>query len=141
MDALWKYFKNDHFAERCGIELLEISPGYARARMPLREDHWNGLGFVQGGAIFTSPISPLPPHPIRMAPWPSASLSITSRKPPRRASDPEAKDGLAQYNWALTCGSQRRQGDLVASFQWMVTERKSDPNFNTLSRMGARPLP
>ena len=46
-------FANDRFAARCGIELLAVSPGQARARMSLRPDHLNGLGSVQGGAIFT----------------------------------------------------------------------------------------
>jgi acyl-CoA thioesterase len=52
--TLRRYFKNDRFAARANIELLEVSPGYARAKMPLNEQHHlNGYGTVQGGAIFT----------------------------------------------------------------------------------------
>jgi acyl-CoA thioesterase len=45
--------ENDRFAAHCGIELLSVSAGQARAKMTLRPDHLNGLGSVQGGAIFT----------------------------------------------------------------------------------------
>jgi acyl-CoA thioesterase len=51
--SILRYFKNDRFAERADIRLLEISPGHARARMTLSEHHLNGYGTVQGGAIFT----------------------------------------------------------------------------------------
>ncbi|HVM51071.1 MAG TPA: hotdog fold thioesterase [Candidatus Acidoferrum sp.] len=51
--SLRRYFKNDHFAERAHIELLEIAPGRARASMKLNQDQLNGYGTVQGGAIFT----------------------------------------------------------------------------------------
>ena len=43
----------DQFAAHCGIELLAVEPGSARARMVLQPHHLNGLGIVQGGAIFT----------------------------------------------------------------------------------------
>ena len=45
--------RNDKFAELCGIELLSVSPGRATARMTLHSHHLNGIGTVQGGAIFT----------------------------------------------------------------------------------------
>jgi acyl-CoA thioesterase len=53
MENVKQTLRNDRFAAHCGIELLSISTGQARARMPLRPDHLNGLGSVQGGAIFT----------------------------------------------------------------------------------------
>ena len=45
--------RGDQFAERCNIELLSITPGRASARMTLHPHHLNGIGTVQGGAIFT----------------------------------------------------------------------------------------
>jgi len=51
--SLHRYFKNDRFAERANIELVSVSPGYARAKMTLHPHHLNGYGTVQGGAIFT----------------------------------------------------------------------------------------
>lgn len=43
----------DQFAKHAGIELVAISPGQASGRMKLQAFHLNGLGSVQGGAIFT----------------------------------------------------------------------------------------
>ena len=50
---LKEFFKRDQFAAHCGIELLEVSPGGAKARMNVAEQHLNGLRTVHGGAIFT----------------------------------------------------------------------------------------
>lgn len=43
----------DRFAARCGVRLVEMKEGYARATLRLRRDHLNGVGVAQGGAIFT----------------------------------------------------------------------------------------
>jgi acyl-CoA thioesterase len=53
MQAIREFFKNDRFAEHSGIELLEIGEGRAKARMPIRDWHRNGVNLVHGGAIFT----------------------------------------------------------------------------------------
>ena len=45
--------KQDQFARRSNIELLNVAPGHATAKMTLQPYHLNGLGTVQGGAIFT----------------------------------------------------------------------------------------
>ena len=48
------FFENDRFAALAGAELLEIREGYARARMLVTpENHLNGGGICQGGALFT----------------------------------------------------------------------------------------
>lgn len=46
------FLGGDRFAQLCGIELLEVSPGTARARMPITDAHLNGVRIVHGGAIF-----------------------------------------------------------------------------------------
>lgn len=53
MEELKKFFKKDRYAAHSGIELLEVGPGYAKAKMEIKDFHQNGLGSVQGGAIFT----------------------------------------------------------------------------------------
>jgi acyl-CoA thioesterase len=53
VEKIKDFFKKDAFAKHCGIELMEISEGYAMARMNITSDHLNGVGTVQGGAIFT----------------------------------------------------------------------------------------
>jgi acyl-CoA thioesterase len=50
---LKRFFRRDRFAALAGIRLLEVGPGRAVARMPLRPDHLNGVDVAQGGAIFT----------------------------------------------------------------------------------------
>ena len=47
------FAKRNRFAAKTGIEILEVSEGRARAKMEIREEHLNGVGTVQGGAIFT----------------------------------------------------------------------------------------
>lgn len=47
------FFGRDRFAAYCGIELLDVSQGSAKAKMDIKEHHLNGLGTVHGGAIFT----------------------------------------------------------------------------------------
>ncbi len=53
MENIKKFFMRDNFARRNGIELIDVSEGYARAKMEVNENHLNGIGTVHGGAIFT----------------------------------------------------------------------------------------
>lgn len=53
MESLQEFFKRDKFAELCGIRLVEISPGNAKAEMIVKKEHFNGVNTVHGGAIFT----------------------------------------------------------------------------------------
>ena len=53
MEKIKEFFKKDKFAEHCGIKLLEVAKGYAKAKMDIAASHLNGVGTVQGGAIFT----------------------------------------------------------------------------------------
>jgi acyl-CoA thioesterase len=53
MQILKQFFKKDQFARRSDVELISVAPGSATARMEVRPYHWNGLGSIQGGAIFT----------------------------------------------------------------------------------------
>jgi acyl-CoA thioesterase len=45
--------RRDRFAARCGIRLVDLREGFARATLRLGTEHLNGVGVVQGGAIFT----------------------------------------------------------------------------------------
>ena len=53
MDYIKEFFKRDQFAELCGIELVDVSPGSAKAEMMVKKEHLNGVNTVHGGAIFT----------------------------------------------------------------------------------------
>lgn len=48
-----KEFEKDVFATNNGIKLLEAAPGYARASMEIQPTHYNSVGIVHGGALFT----------------------------------------------------------------------------------------
>jgi acyl-CoA thioesterase len=53
MDQIREFFKRDKFAELAGIELLEVSPGKAKAKMTIGPQHLNGVDIVHGAAVFT----------------------------------------------------------------------------------------
>jgi len=53
MDSLKEFLQRDAFAKHCGIELVSFAPGHAVARMKVQPSHFNAVGVVQGGAIFT----------------------------------------------------------------------------------------
>ena len=44
---------NDKFAKYVGIRLVEAGNGFAVTELSLNENHLNGAGRIQGGAIFT----------------------------------------------------------------------------------------
>lgn len=48
-----KAFEKDVFAKNNGIKLLEAAPGYAKACMEITSAHYNSVGILHGGALFT----------------------------------------------------------------------------------------
>ena len=52
MRAIKEFFRNDRFAAHNGIELVEVSAGYAKTRMRIEDRHRNAIDVVHGGAIF-----------------------------------------------------------------------------------------
>ena len=50
---VFELMKNDQFVRYNGIELTEIGEGEAIGKMTITPNHLNGLGTVQGGALFT----------------------------------------------------------------------------------------
>ncbi len=53
MDRIKKYFQQENFGQNSGMELTEVSEGYAKVEMDIEKRHLNVLGTVHGGAIFT----------------------------------------------------------------------------------------
>jgi acyl-CoA thioesterase len=47
------FFLNDRFAAHVGIELLEMAPGRAKAKLEIHDHHLNAVGVVHGAAIFS----------------------------------------------------------------------------------------
>jgi len=50
---LRRFFLGDRYAAAAGVKLVEVRPGYARARMTIADRHLNGVDVAQGGALFT----------------------------------------------------------------------------------------
>jgi acyl-CoA thioesterase len=53
LKAVKAWFTKDAFAATSGVELIEVRPGFAQARLAIEPRHLNSVGIVQGGAIFT----------------------------------------------------------------------------------------
>lgn len=53
LKSIRRFLEKDCFAKHSGVELVEIEPGYAKAKMEIRDYHLNGANIVHGGAIFT----------------------------------------------------------------------------------------
>lgn len=53
MDDLMRFFADDAYIRHLGIELLDHGRGRAKARMEVGPQHLNGVGVVNGGAIFS----------------------------------------------------------------------------------------
>jgi acyl-CoA thioesterase len=53
IQALKEFFLHDEFARQNGIEIVDISEGYARTQVLIEPQHLNAGGSVQGGVLFT----------------------------------------------------------------------------------------
>ncbi len=53
MDKIIELFKRDNFARGCGIEIIDVAPGFAECSMKITDNHLNGIGILMGGALFT----------------------------------------------------------------------------------------
>lgn len=53
MQEISDHYGDDKFARHVGIELLDVSPGKAKAKMEIREHHLNGLGILHGAAVYS----------------------------------------------------------------------------------------
>ena len=52
-----EFFKKDCFADKAGVELIEIKEGYSKARLVITETHLNAGNRTQGGALLHWPTS------------------------------------------------------------------------------------
>lgn len=119
----------DRFARSIGIDLIEARPGYARARMDLRPNHFNSVEVVHGGAIFTLAdlafAAAANSHGVVSL---GINVSISYIKAGRGefleavATEDAINPKLGTYTVRVTDD----QGDLVALFQGTVY-RKKDP--------------
>lgn len=129
-----EYLSNDSFAKLTGIEVLEMKPGYAMARLAIEDKHINAGGTTQGGVIFT-----LADFVIAAASNSHGKLafSITGSINFLRGSKPgdvlfaEAKERflhkrIASYHVDVT----NQNGDLIATMEGTVYRKDIDLPFN-----------
>ncbi|HPO16907.1 MAG TPA: hotdog fold thioesterase [Candidatus Hydrogenedentes bacterium] len=129
MDHVREYFKKDRLAAYLGIEIVDVSPGFATVRMPVQDFHLNAVDVVHGGAIFSLAdyafaVSSNSHGTVALAIQASiyylkagrgGVLTATSREVTRNPK-------LATYHIEV----KDDQGNLIASFEGMVY-RKQDP--------------
>jgi acyl-CoA thioesterase len=53
MKDLLKKFEQDRLSKHLNIEIFEVSPGKAKAKMEIMDHHLNSINTVHGGAIYT----------------------------------------------------------------------------------------
>ena len=129
MEQIQALFQGDPFARHQGVELTEVGPGRAKARMPLRKEHYNAMGGVHGGAIFALADAVFAPASNSHGTLAVAiNVSISYLRP---------VEGKVLYAEATELSRSRRLGSytirvtdeqdrLVAIFQGMVY-RRDDP--------------
>lgn len=125
-----EFFRNDRFATDAGVELIEIKPGYAKARLAVEQRHLNAGNTTQGGAIFTLADLALAAAANSHG---TLALSITSGITFLKGSGPgdtlyaEAKErhsGKRTGHYQVDVTNQK--GDLIATFEATVY-RKDNP--------------
>ena len=127
METIKDYFLKDEFARRMGIELVDVAPGRARARLTVRPEHHNAVGLAQGGAIFTLAdfaFAAASNSHGQMALGIQASISFLKGVPEgtltAEAREISRSHKLAVYAVEVTDG----QGQPVAAFQGTVYRKK-----------------
>lgn len=124
-----EFFKNDRFADKVGIELMEVKEGYSKARLVITEEHLNAGHRTQGGALFTLADLALAAAANSHR---TLALSLSSNITFLRGSGPgdtlyaEAREryiGRTTGYYQIDITNQK--GDLIATFESSVF-RKSD---------------
>ena len=127
MEKIKNFLKKDQFAKHNGIELVDVSEGYAKVRMNIQPIHLNGVGIAHGGAIFTLAdfaFAAASNSHGTVAVAINVSISflkaVSGGTLTAEAKEVSINPRLATYTIPVT----DENGDLVASFQGMVYRKK-----------------
>ena len=133
MEDFKNYFKKDMFIVNVGIELLEISPGYAKAKLEVEEKHLNALKTVQGGVLFTladiafaAAINAHGSSAVLINANMSFVKTATKGTLIAEAKETSINPKIATYNVNITDD----EGDIVAIFQGMGYRKKTPNDFS-----------
>lgn len=127
-DLIAHFEEKDHFSRLLGIELVEVAPGFARARMQISQRHNNCFGTAHAGAVFALADTAFGAA-VNARGQLSLAVSINCHflKPGRAgmltATAREASPGprLASYDLEV----RDEDGELVAAFQAMAYRKKT----------------
>jgi len=133
MNPIHEHFLRDYFAARNGIELVDVSPGYAKVRMTVDPMlHYNAVGTVHGGAIFTLAdfafaVASNSHGTVAMGINVSISYlkAVTEGELVAEAREAVLGPRLASYRVDVTDSA----GDIVALFQGMVYRKQDKLDF------------
>lgn len=53
ISGIFRWVEKESYAQKLGLSLIELEPGYAVVEMVSREDNMNIFGMTHGGAIFS----------------------------------------------------------------------------------------
>lgn len=128
MQVVKQFFASeDKFARHCGIELLTVGTGQAKACMKVAPQHLNGARTVHGGAIFTLAdfafaVASNSHGPLAMGINTSVSFvkAVTEGTLYAEAREQTCTPKLATYSVLVTDDA----GEIVAIFQGMVYRKK-----------------
>lgn len=129
MNRVQAFFRGDRYAAHSGIEVVEVAPGRATARMAVQPFHLNGLNIVHGGALFTLAdfafaLASNSHGTVAVAVNASISIMKATAAGALRA---EAREVSKNHRLGTyTVEIRDDAGDLVALFQGLAY-RKSDP--------------
>jgi len=129
MEGMREYFQRDALACHLGIELVDVSPGTAVARMAVGKHHCNSYGLVHGAAIFALADVAFQAAANAYGTLAVAlNVSITFVRPGGKgvltARAGEVSAGKTTANYDITVANE--EGKTVALFRGLVY-RKGDP--------------
>jgi acyl-CoA thioesterase len=127
MNQIKTFFRQDKFAEHVGIELLDVSEGYARAALDIKPHHLNAVGILHGAAIFSLAdlvfaVASNSHGSVAVAINANISFvkAISSGRIVAEATEVSRNAKLASYTIRIT----DEQEQLIALFQGMVYRKK-----------------
>ncbi|HSB19749.1 MAG TPA: PaaI family thioesterase [Anaeromyxobacteraceae bacterium] len=119
---LASYFRRDRFAALAGVRLVEVRPGFARARMRVSDRTRNANGVAMGGAVFTlADLAFAACSNARGRVAVAVQVSISYHKAGSGLLTAEARE-IARTTRLSSCAVRvtDRTGDLVATFQGLA---------------------
>ncbi|MCX8204507.1 MAG: hydroxyphenylacetyl-CoA thioesterase PaaI [Candidatus Nezhaarchaeota archaeon] len=124
LSKLYEKFRSDPYCKKLGIELVELKPGYSRARMKVGEDALNFHGVAHGGLILSladAVFAAASNSHNRVAV--ALNININYRRPARAGEELEAEaieESLGKATGLYRMTVRNSRGELVAICEGLV---------------------